>query len=82
MKKGKSARVDNIPADPVQAAGETRIDVLTEIYNRIWRTGEWRTPWAQSLIIMLSIKGNLHLTRTTELLASSAIRTKPCLESS
>ena len=24
--------------------GETMIDVLTEICNRIWRTGEWPTP--------------------------------------
>ena len=41
LKKGKSARVDNIPAELVQAGGETMIDVLTEICNRIWRTGEW-----------------------------------------
>ena len=30
MKKGKSAGVDNIPAELVQAGGETMIDVLTE----------------------------------------------------
>ena len=36
-------------------------DVLTEICNRIWRTGEWPTPWTQSLIITLSKKGNLQL---------------------
>ena len=41
LKKGKSAGVDNIPAELVQAGGETMIDVLTEICNRIWRTGEW-----------------------------------------
>ena len=35
LKKGKSARVDNIPAELVQAGGETMIDVLTEICNRI-----------------------------------------------
>ena len=39
LKKGKSAGVDNIPAELVQAGGETMIDVLTEICNRIWRTG-------------------------------------------
>ena len=44
LKKGKSAGVDNIPAELVQAGGETMIDVLTEICNRIWRTGEWPTP--------------------------------------
>ena len=53
LKKGKSAGVDNIPAELVQAGGETMIDVLTEICNRIWRTGEWPTPWTQSLIITL-----------------------------
>ena len=37
------------------------IDVLTEISNRIWRTGEWPTPWTQSLIITLPKKGNLQL---------------------
>ena len=61
LKKGKSAGVDNIPAELVQAGGETMIDVLTEICNRIWRTGEWPTPWTQSLIITLPKKGNLQL---------------------
>ena len=37
------------------------IDVLSEICNRIWRTGDWPTPWTQSLIITLSKKGNLQL---------------------
>ena len=26
---------------------------------RIWQTGEWPTPWTQSLVITLSKKGNL-----------------------
>ena len=49
---------DNIPTELVQAGGETMIDVLTEICNRIWRTGEWPTPWTQSLIINF-LKGQL-----------------------
>ena len=61
LKKGKSAGVDNIPAELVQAGGETMIDVLTEICNRIWRTGEWPTPWTQSLIITLPKKDDLQL---------------------
>ena len=56
LKKEKSAGVDNIPAELIQAGGETMIDVLTEICNRIWRTGEWPTPWTQS-----PKKGNLQL---------------------
>ena len=35
LKKGKSAGVDNIPAELVEAGGETMIGVLTEILNRI-----------------------------------------------
>ena len=53
LKRGKSAGDDSIPAELVQAGWETMIDVLTEICNKIWRTGEWPTPWIQSLIITL-----------------------------
>ena len=75
LKKGKSAGVDNIPAELVQAGGETMIDVLTEICNRIWRTGKWPTPWTQSLIITLPKKGNLQLCqnyRTISLISHSS----------
>ena len=58
-KKGKSAGVDNIPAELVQAGGEDVINVLTTICNKIWQTGEWPTPWTQSLVITLPKKGNL-----------------------
>ena len=61
LKKRKSAGVDNVPAELVQAGGETMIDVLTYICNRIWRTGEWPTTWTQSLIITLPKKSNLQL---------------------
>ena len=61
LKKGKSSGVDNKPAELVQAGGENMIDVLTEICNRICRTGEWPTPWTQSLIITLPKNGNLQL---------------------
>ena len=51
------------------------IDVLTESCNRIWRTGEWPTPWTQSLIITLPKKGNLQLCqnyRTISLIGHSS----------
>ena len=35
LKKGKSAGVDNIEAERVEAGEETMIDVLTETCNRI-----------------------------------------------
>ena len=61
LKKGKSSGVDNIQAELFQAGGETMIDVLTEICNRIWSTGVWPTPWTQSLIITLPKKSNFQL---------------------
>ncbi|KAI0221682.1 hypothetical protein LSAT2_027035 [Lamellibrachia satsuma] len=61
LKKGKSAGIDNIPAKLVQAGGEALITTLTTICNKIWQTGEWPTPWTQSLIITLPKKGNLQM---------------------
>ena len=37
------------------------IDMLLITCNKIWQTGEWPTPWTQSLIITLPKKGNLQL---------------------
>ena len=59
MKKGKSAGVDNSPAELVQAGGEDVITALTTICNKIRQTGEWPTPWTQSPVITLPKKGNL-----------------------
>ena len=59
MKKGKSAGVDNIPAELVQTGGEDVITALTTICDKIWQTGQWPTPWTQSLVIIFPKKGNL-----------------------
>ena len=59
LRKRKSARVSNIPAELVQAGGENVITALTTICDKIWQTGEWPTPWTQSLVITLPKKGDL-----------------------
>ena len=59
LKKGKSAGVDNIPAELAQAGGGDVITALTTICNKIWQTGEWPTQWTQSLVITLPKKGSL-----------------------
>ena len=61
LKMGKSAVMDNIPAELVQAGGEAMIDILTAICNKIWKTREWPTTWTQYLVITLPKKGNLQL---------------------
>ena len=50
-----SAGVDNIPKELVQADG---ITVFTTICSKIWQTGDWPTPWTQSLVITFSKKGS------------------------
>ena len=45
LKLGKSAGVDNIQAELVQAGGEAMIDILNSICNKIWKAGEWLSIW-------------------------------------
>ena len=59
LKKGKSAGVNNIPAELVQASGEDVITALTTICNKSWQTGEWPTPWTLSSVTTIPKKGNL-----------------------
>ena len=59
LKRGKSPGIDNIPGELVQAGGEDMITVLTNICNRVWKSGKWPKSWTQSLIIALPKKGNL-----------------------
>ena len=59
MKKSKSAGVDNIPAELVQARGEDVITALKTICNTIWQTEESPAPWTQSLVITVPLKGKL-----------------------
>ena len=50
LKKEKSTGVDNIPAELVQAGGgalTTVLSALTTVFNKIWQTQEWQTPWTQ-----------------------------------
>ena len=61
LKMGKSAGVDNIPVELVQAGGEAMIDILNSFCNKIWKTGKLPTTWTQSLVITLPKKGNLQL---------------------
>ena len=61
MNKCKSAGVDNIPSELVQAGGEAMTDIFLIICNKIWQSGEWPTLWTQSPIITLPKKGNIEL---------------------
>ena len=83
LKEGKSAGVDNIPLELIQAGGEAMIDLLLIICNKIWQAGKWSTPWTQSLITTLQKKGNLRgydCAKTTVPSAWSIIQVRSCYE--
>ena len=71
LKMGKSAGVDNISAELVQAEGEA-------ICHTIWKTGKWQTTWTQSLVIILPKKATCIYARTIEPSALAAILVSSC----
>ena len=40
LKFGKAAEIDNIPVEFLKHNGDTVVDVLIIICNKIWQTGE------------------------------------------
>ena len=80
LKTGKSAGVSDIPAELVQAGGEDVITALTTICNKIWQTGEWPTPWTQSLVITLPKKGNLQQCQNYQTISLSSHQSKVMLK--
>ena len=61
LKRRKLVGVDNIPAELLQQGEEDMANALLIICSKIWLTGEWPTPWTQSLVIALPKNGNLQL---------------------
>ena len=74
MKQGKSARVDNIAAELVQAAEETMIDILTKICNKIYKTVNCQPMDSVTDYYVHSLyRSTVSSARTTELSASSIV---------
>ena len=72
LQKGRKEVIgaDNIPAELVKASGEAIIfTTLLTICNKIWKAGEWPTPWTQSLVITLPKKGNLQLCQNYQMIS-------------
>ena len=79
LKKGKSAEVDNIPAELLQAGGkDVKITALTTICDKIWQTEEWPTQWTQSLVITLPKKGNLQQSQNYRTISLISHQAKSC----
>ena len=56
MKKGKATGDDEIPVDILKLMGESGIEVLTNLINRIYDSGEWPTDFLEVTMIPLPKK--------------------------
>ena len=59
LKRGKAAGNDNITAETLQNMGENGLEMLTELFNKIWEE-EWvPKDWEVGIVIPLFKKGNI-----------------------
>ena len=71
-KNNKAVGLDGIPMEALKAGGETVINCLKFIFDRIWQTAEWPERWTVSeLVVMRKVAGTQDCTkhRTSSLLA-------------
>ena len=59
LKNNKAAGLDEIPAELPKQGGEPVAEVLTELFNHIWRAKEIPEEWREGIIIPLPKKGCL-----------------------
>ena len=59
MKKGKAAGIDSITIELLRAGGDVAIEVLYELFTKIWDKEEIPEDWSKGLIVKLPKRGNL-----------------------
>ena len=59
MKSGKAPGIDSITADLLRVDTDTTVNVLYELFNKIWEEESIPEDWSRGLIIKLPKKGDL-----------------------
>ena len=75
LKNGKATGGDQVPAEAIKAGGETSIEILKNIIDKIWHTGDWPEEWVTSeLIVLPKVAGTLECSkhRTISLLSHAS----------
>jgi hypothetical protein len=57
LKKYKSPRSDQIPAEPYQAGGEILVSVMQKLITSIWNKEELPKQWKESIIVPVQKRG-------------------------
>ena len=58
MKSGKAPSIGSITADILRIDTDTTVNVLHELFNKIWEEKSVPADWSRGLIIKLPKKGN------------------------
>jgi hypothetical protein len=58
LKKYKSPGSDHIPAELIQASGETLLFAINKLINSIWNKEELPDQWKESIIVPIHKKGD------------------------
>ena len=59
QKKGKAAGPDEIPAEAIKGDMKTAVEILYELFGKIWEKEEIPTEWREGTVIKLPKKGDL-----------------------
>jgi hypothetical protein len=58
MKKGKAARIDNIPADILQVDPHLSAKMLYPLFLDIWKEERFPKDWKEGIIVKIPKKGD------------------------
>lgn len=59
LKSNKAPEPDNITAEVLRALGHDGADIILDLCNKIWQTGQWPKDWTQSIFIPIHKKGSI-----------------------
>ena len=58
LKKNKSPGEDNVRAELIQEGGETAVNIMHALCNKVLNSGVWPTQWTKAILIPLPKKAN------------------------
>lgn len=59
LKNNKAAGPDGITTEILQATGGVGIDMLHQLYNKIWHTRRWPKDWTRCSVLTIHKKGSI-----------------------